>query len=155
VSNVRSMPLENGSARPARMPWYVKLATGDGIAAAIVWCLGAAATASAVLVMMPDLPWYFAAGFAVVMQGLLTKGQSKLWRGKASMTSLGCVIIDVLFNAGGIYPYAQRLGATPPAIMIADVFGVSSQMGAWGAMIVALALGVLIAGAPEELWTKG
>lgn len=153
MSNVRSAPLVNGEPAEKRMSWIDKVRTGDGIAAITVWCAGALATASVFLVMMPDLPWYFAGGLALVAQALLTKAQSRLWRGKASMAGLGAVAIDVLFNAGGIYPYAKRLGDTPPVLMIADVLNIPSQVGPVGAIIVAVLLGILIAGAPEELWT--
>lgn len=137
------------------MPWYRKATTGDGAAAIFIWAAGALATSLVILAIMPDLPWYFAAGFALVTQALLTQGQRRIWRGKPTLTSIGMVIIDVMLNAGGIYPYALRLGNTSPALMIADVFNIPSDVGPIGAMMVAIALGVLIAAAPEELWTKG
>lgn len=147
---VKSEPLVNGErARGGAAPNI-----GNRIAAVVAWLVGLAATYLGLAVLLTNAPWYVPALAALVAQGMLTWAERAIWRGKPSLVGALALLMDTLLNAGGVFPYALLLGATPPAIMIATVLGVPSQVGPLGAMIVSLVLGFAIAAAPEEFWTR-
>jgi arginine exporter protein ArgO len=96
-----------------------------------------------------------AAPVAIGSQALLTFMERGLWRGKhVSAVTVAALLFDVLLNAGGVYPLAMRIGATPTAGMLADAFGWERAISPIGAMILAIIGGFLIAAAPEEFWIR-
>lgn len=139
--------------RSRRLPTLDAM-SGNRIAACIMWLLGVVATSLLFRTFLVNAPWFVPALAALVMQALLTWFERPVWRGKASSIGIAGLIIDVLLNAGGIYPYARRLGETPMGQMIADVLNSNAIVGPIGATIVSVLVGFLIAAAPEELWNR-
>lgn len=132
----------------------IRPAVGNRIAAVVAWLVGVTATTAGLWGFLPNVPWYIPVVFGFGSQAFLTWAERTIWKGRPSVIGFGALAIDVLLNAGGIYPYALRLGNTPPVQMIADVLNTDSAVGPVGAMIVAVVLGFLVAAAPEELWTR-
>lgn len=151
---VRSQELQNGKVAEAEKPRPSNNRPLNRFIAVFAWLVGAAATWLGLTSFLPGAPWWMPLVVAVATQGFLTVAQRAIWRGHPSMVSFAALLIDVALNAGGIFPYAQRVGETPTAKMIITTFGGSGQVGAITAMIVAVGLGFLIAAAPEELWNR-
>jgi len=61
-------------------------------------------------------------------------------------------IIDGLLNGAGIYPFTGRIAQTGVGQMIADLFHVEPQLSTQGAVVLAIVLGLVVAGLPEALW---
>lgn len=145
-STVRSTPY------PARA---IPTSLGNRLVAVIVWLIGVATTYLGFTTMAPGLPWTVALPFAFGSQALFTYMEMGLWRGKhVSAVTIAVLLFDVLLNAGGVYPLAMRLGATPTAAMFAEAFHWERAISPIGAMIVAIIGGFLIAAAPEEFWNR-
>lgn len=98
---------------------------------------------------------YFAVVLAVsgVVEFVLALGKSLLFRKRRDGVVGGAsVFFDTLLNAGGIWPYARNLAASPPAVMIREAFALSGTISAITVFIIALAIGYLLAIAPHRLW---
>jgi hypothetical protein len=89
----------------------------------------------------------------VVLQLVLTLGQSPVWAGRGGMLSYVCLFIDATFNFGGVMSFMVNV----------DQMGSVQAMGAtffqWGGDLplplkgaLALFLAAVIAGLPEYLW---
>lgn len=150
MSNVRSVPMVEG--KPAAPPPRVNV--GNRIAAVVAWLVGLAATYLGLAAVLTNAPWWLPLVVALVAQGMLTWSERAIWQGRPSLVGALALIMDMLLNAGGVFPYALMLGATPTVQMFATVLGVPSQVGPVGAIIVSLILGFAIAAAPEEFWTR-
>ncbi len=151
----RPQPAEPAPAptKAPALPWWVP--SGNRVVAVIVWLIGVATTYLGFVTMLPDLPWTVALPFALACQGMLTWMERGIWRGRhITVVTMAALLIDVLLNAGGLYPYMARLGATPPARMLADAFGWGTTISPIGAIVIALIGGFLIAAAPEEYWNR-
>lgn len=127
---------------------------GNKVAAVVAWLIGLATTYLGLAALLGNAPWYIAAGAAVVAQGMLTWAERAIWKGRPSLVGGLALVLDTLLNAGGIFPFALRLGESPPVQMIARVLNTPSEIGPLGAMIVSLVLGFAIAAAPEEFWNR-
>lgn len=146
-SSVRTTPF------PTRV--VVPAALGNRFVAVIIWLIGVATTYLGFTTMASGLPWQVALPFAFGSQALLTYMERGLWRGRhVSVVTIAALLFDVLLNAGGVYPLALRLGATPTAAMFADAFHWERAISPIGAMIIAIIGGFLIAAAPEEFWSR-
>lgn len=122
------------------------------VAAVLVWLGACFTTYLALVALQPSTPWYILAGFGVTLQATVTIIELPMWRRKGfNWLSLLVLAIDVLINAGGVFPAIARIGDTPTARMLQSG-GVPSDMGALPAIALALVLGVIIAAAPEVLW---
>jgi hypothetical protein len=62
------------------------------------------------------------------------------------------IVADTFLNAGGIWPSIQLLDKAPSWIMLKEGMGLIGDIGKLPALIVALALGYLLAVAPHRLW---
>lgn len=153
MSNVRSTPLRDAAPATPAAPSPRPL-PANRIVAVATWLVGALTTHLGLSALVPGLPWYYSAGFALVTQATLTLAERAMWRGRPTIVGAGALLIDVACNTGGIYPYARRLGETPAAVAIADVLHVARDIGPLGAIIAAGVLGFLIAAAPEDLWNR-
>lgn len=127
---------------------------GNKIAAIVVWIAGAVSTWLCARAMLADAPWWLTIAAASIAQFVLTFAERAIWRGRPTGAGLAALAIDVALNAGGLFPYALKLGETPPAQMIISVFGGSRQLAPLSAMIAAIIVGFIIAAAPEELWSR-
>lgn len=92
-------------------------------------------------------------GVSVVIEFILALGKSLLFgRRRDGVVGGAAVLFDTLLNAGGIWPYARNIAASPPAVMIMEAFALRDTMGAVPAFIIALVAGYLLAVAPHRLW---
>lgn len=148
MSNLRSTSL----ASPRRL--HLPPMNGNRIAAVIVWLFGVASTWLGMRVFLDGAPVWLPWVVAFLAQFVLTFGEKAIWRGRPSVAGLMALAIDVALNAGGLFPYALKLGETPPAQMIVAVFGGDRQIAPRSAMIAAIVIGFLIAAAPEDLWSR-
>lgn len=153
MSNVQSKPLVNGEVEETKRRRDSRIPINKILGAA-AWVLGAVATWQGLIAFLPGAPAWLPFVVAVATQGFLTLAQRAIWRGHPSLVGIAALLIDVALNAGGIFPYALRVGETPTARMIIAVFGGARQVAPITAMIVATVLGILIAVAPEELWSR-
>lgn len=131
------------------------------LAAVVAWLLGTFTTylfiaragiASTVLAVV----------LAAAAQWLLTMAERPLWRfllrrrgGRFVALGLVVTLIDGLINAGGVYPYMGRLAQTNVGIMLSEVLNVQQAMTPTAAFLLALAIGLVVAGLPEYLWEAG
>jgi hypothetical protein len=153
MSTIRSEPLKETPRRTIDT---------NRIAAVVAWLLGVFTTYLFAARAMPSASWFVSLLLAGTAQWLLTVAERPLWRfvmrrSGGRMVSLGLVVtfIDGLLNAGGIYPYMGRLAQTDVGIMLTEVLSVKSAMTPTSAFLLALALGLVVAGLPEYLWETG
>lgn len=99
---------------------------------------------------------------AAAAQWLLTIAERPLWRfimrrrgGKFVALGLVVTLVDGVVNAAGVYPYMGRLAQTGVGIMLTEVLNVQQAMTPLSAFLLALAIGIVIAGLPEYLWEAG
>src|SRR6476660_7195595 len=62
------------------------------------------------------------------------------------------VVLDTFLNAGGLYPYMQKLDKTPPWSMMVTSLQLHGEVRVVPAMIFAVLLGFLLSAAPTWLW---
>lgn len=99
------------------------------------------------------------AGFflAVAIEFFLMMGKSLVFDGKktgADAFGWVAIVADTFLNAGGIWPAVQTLDKAPSWIMLKEGMGLAGDLGRLPALIVALALGYLLAVAPHRLWRE-
>jgi hypothetical protein len=154
--SVRSQPIKDGhSTARSSIAW-------NRLAAGVAWLGGAFTTWLFIAAIAPSLPWFIGAGFALLIQWVLTLAERPLWRwllrrsgGRMVLLGFAVTFIDGLLNAGGLYPHMRRLAKTDVGTMIAEVLNVQPTMGARGAFLLALAIGLVVAGLAEYLWESG
>jgi 4-amino-4-deoxy-L-arabinose transferase-like glycosyltransferase len=132
------------------------------IAAGVAWLGGVFTTWLFFTVAAPTLPPYIALAAAALVQWVLTIAERPLWRvllrrsgGRLVILGLVVTLIDGLINAGGIYPHVGRLAQTDVGKMIAEVLRVQQTMDSRSSFLLALAIGLVVAGLPEYLWEAG
>ena len=128
------------------------------IAATIVWIVSVWFTAL-FLHGATELGYLLSSAFALALQGVLTIGERPLWRavflrGKGKYSFIGFIItlIDGALNAAGIYPGISKMNNSSVGLMLIDVFNLSPRIERVPAFIIALVIGMLVAGAAEYLW---
>ena len=121
------------------------------IAAALLWAAGVYTTHA----FLSGLLMYYSSRdvwiAAIITQLVLTVAESEFWGGGRSPVATGAVVIDTAINAAGIYPILTHLDATNVWLLVRDLTGIPA-LGAWGTLAVAIALGYIIAYAPERMW---
>ena len=148
--NPRSVPLHDGERVEAPRPL-----TSPSInqpVAAILWVLACVTTWQLVAAVTPGMRWYVQVGMGVALQAIFTALERPVLRGRPNKVSSAVLSIDTLVNAGGIFPFALRMSATPTAVMVSTTFGLSPQMTPPAAFAVSVVLGFLLAAAPEAVW---
>lgn len=145
---VQSRELHNGEPAAQRQ---IGLSVNQPIAA-IVWVLACVTTWQLVAAITPGAVWGFQVGAGVLLQVIFTVLERPVLRGRPNKVSGTVLIIDTLVNAGGIFPFALRMSATPTAQMISTTFNLSPQMTPPAAFAVSLLFGFLLAAAPEAVW---
>jgi len=152
---MRSEALKDGKpverARP-RLSW-------NRAAGIIAWLVGVFFTYQFFIAAAPTMSHVVVAGAAGLIQWVLTLVERPLWRRLASKPGAKLVplaivvtIIDGLLNGAGIYPFTGRIAQTGLGKMIADLFRVEPQLSTQAAIILAIVLGLILAGLPEALW---
>jgi hypothetical protein len=149
MSNVRSEALHPEARHIA---W-------NRVASVISWLIGVLFTYLLLEAAASNLAWIWALIIALATQLLLTLAERPLWRwalrrkgGKLVLFGLGVTLVDGGINAGGIYPYVPQLAKTGLGRMLIEIFGLSSAVSAPAAGVIALFLGLLVAGLSEYLW---
>lgn len=94
---------------------------------------------------------------AVGVELVLSLAKSAMFKGRARDGAVGWSAIgfDSLLNAGGLYPIAKNIGDTPSAKMLAEWLGLTTDVSATAAVIIALVLGFLLSILPWYLWRAG
>jgi hypothetical protein len=148
MSNIRSAPLQGES----HIAW-------NRVASVIAWLIGVLFTYLVLAAAAPALGWLWTLTIALGGQLLLTIAEKPLWKwilrrkgGKLVAFGVGVTLIDGGINAGGIYPYVPRLVDTSIGKMLIEVFELSPKVSTPAAALIALAIGLLIAGLAEYLW---
>lgn len=131
------------------------------IASVVAWLLGTFTTYLFIARAMPGA-WLLSVVLAAAAQWLLTMAERPLWRfllrrrgGKFVALGLVVTLIDGLINAGGVYPYMGKLAQTGVGQMLSEVLNVQQAMSPTAAFLLALAIGLVVAGLPEYLWEAG
>ncbi|MDU9702162.1 hypothetical protein, partial [Helicobacter pylori] len=74
------------------------------IIAVVFWLVGVGTTYAAIAVLLGNAPWYIAAGAALAVQAGLTAMEYKFYNSdQKNEVGLIAVVVDVAFNAGGLY----------------------------------------------------
>lgn len=146
--SVRSEPLTTRQ----RLSW-------NRVAGIIAWLIGVYFTWRFFVAAEPAVSWILAAVAAALVQWVLTLVERPLWRRLARKPGAKLVplaiivtILDGLLNGAGIYPMTGRIAQTGVGKMIADLFAVQPQLSTQAAVILAIVLGLVVAGLPEALW---
>jgi hypothetical protein len=94
-------------------------------------------------------------------QWLLTRGQSPFWRwhlhnravpAHVTTIAIGSLTIDMLINAGGVWPLVQNLGKMDAWRMVQAISGTPSDPTTLTRAALALFIGAVIAGFSEYFW---
>lgn len=126
--------------------------TGNRIAAIIVWFVGVWTTGMALQEMgIPADEVFLKAG---ALQLILTIGQRPLWRhSRFAFVGIVFVGVDVFFNFGGIWPFAQNIDKTTAwAAFVAAFYGTQVTALAWARAGFGLIVSLAIAAGVEWLW---
>lgn len=122
-------------------------------AAIVVWILGVYTTSTFIKEIGIAEPINVLLGAAA--QLLLTKGQAPLWRsGERSPGAVAALVIDVLLNAGGLWPYLTNLGQTTVWAMLNDWTGSEAPPTVLSKIILVIVLSTLTAAGPEKLYEQ-
>lgn len=141
--SVRSTPIV--SARRTGFTPYRAIAVA-------LWLAGAWTTYLLIDRLVSGQAWYISTIEAMIIQGFLTALESPVWRGRPGPVNVTAVAIDTLANAGGIFPFTERIGATPPAQMFIQAFHLNGNISPIVAVLFALLLGYVLAAGPEAIW---
>lgn len=122
------------------------------VAAVVLW--GAAVWTTWLLVasLNPTAPVWLNIAIAVGCQLIMTRMERPALQGRRSTLSWVVLGFDGMINAGGLFPVMLRAGETPPARMIIAAFQLQPDVSAMAALFLALALGFVLAAAPEAVW---
>lgn len=119
--------------------------------AVILWV--ASCAASVVFVQSLGVSLWLALGTATLGQWMLTRLESPIWHRRINVVSLLILLFDVLINAGGLFYLVRRLDQTQLWTALTSTGAVSASMSAGVAYAVAFVLGLLLAAAPEIVWS--
>lgn len=152
---VRSEPLENGKAPAARGRFSY-----NRIAGAATWVIGCFLTYLFLRTFEGDpLGIGGAIGGAIVAQLLLTLAERPLWRwvfrrrgGKLVLVGFVITLVDGALNAAGLYPFLGALSDTNVVAMFADAFSIDPTVGKSTSLLLAIVLGLTVAGLAEYFW---
>lgn len=120
--------------------------------AAILWVIACITTWQLIASLTQGMWWPYQVGSGVLLQVIFTALERPILHGRPNKVSGTVLLIDTLVNAGGIFPFAMRMSATPTAQMISTTFNMSPQMTPMAAFAVSLLFGFLLAAAPEAVW---
>lgn len=146
MSNLQSRPLVAQEQAPRNAP-----SINQPIAIAL-WALACVTTWQLVAAVTPGMDPRYQIGIGIALQAIFTALERPVLRGRPNKVSALVLLLDTLVNAGGIFPFALRMSATPTAAMVSQTFSLSPQMSPVAAFVVALILGFLLAAAPEAVW---
>lgn len=122
------------------------------ITAVLIWLFGAWLTAQALGQLGAPDPFNTVAG--LLIQWVLTKAESPLWRGRGyPPLALAATVVDAAVNSAGAWPYVTHLGATDFWTMIRDILHEpQAQPNTFTFVAVAVCIGLFVAGSAEYFW---
>jgi len=123
------------------------------VASVIVWFGAVYTTYLMIASLQPGTPLSIAIGVAIALQFVFTMAEKPIMHGRAGIFTYAVFLFDALINAGGLYPALANVGKTPTAQMLASA-GTSPDVGSLAGVILSLAIGAVIAVAPESLWKQ-
>jgi hypothetical protein len=91
-------------------------------------------------------------GIALAIEIILTVAKRDILSGKSDVLGGAAVLIDTLLNAGGLWPYTQKMDHTPTWIMFTQSVGLDGTLRSIPALGIAIAIGFLLSAAPHLLW---
>lgn len=144
--SVQSQPSQPRPMRPLVLPSLSKPV------AAVLWLIACFTTFQVVTALTPGMDARWQAGAAIVAQVVLTWMERPVLHGKPNKMSGAALLIDTFINAGGAFPFALRVSATPTAQMISAAANLPAEVTPFAAMIIALVAGFMLAAAPEAVW---
>ena len=101
-----------------------------------------------------NMPPLIGFGISLGVEIVLYYGKKLAFENGAESIGWVAVGLDTLLNAGGLWPVAKGLSATPVWVMLAESLGLEKQMSALAALIIALALGFVLSALPHRLLKK-
>lgn len=125
---------------------------GNKLAGAIIWVIGCVMTYAAL-----DQMTAWGAGtllvLSVLLQYVLTIGQSPVWRGRGDGISYALLVVDAVINFGGTMAVLANLDQMGSVQALGSTFaGYAGVWPTWLKGMVALVAAGLVAGLPEFLW---
>lgn len=144
---MQSRPLQPSQPRPMpSMPSFNKPV------AIILWFLACITTWQLFSALAPEMDWRWRLGSAVLAQAIFTWMERPVLRGRPNKMSGVTLLIDTFINAGGIFPFALRVSATPSAQMVSAALKLAPEISPVAAALLSLLFGFLLAAAPEAVW---
>lgn len=125
---------------------------GSRIVAAGAWGIGVWTTHLFLNVLTSGLQWTLVAAF--LLQIVMTAGESPLWRGRVRWFNIVILILDAITNVGGFFSYLIRLDQTDSWAAFNAGLGLNGGISPLAALVVALALGIIVAATPAFLWRQ-
>lgn len=123
------------------------------IAAGIIWSASVWTTANAIAHLGVSGYWLMAGG--IVVQVMLTALESQIWSGRGSLIEWLALVVDILINMGGLWPWIQNIDQTPTWDMLIQAMGAPSDLGNFSKLAVCILPAVFLAYAPERMWRRG
>lgn len=126
--------------------------TGNRVASAVVWGVGAAMTYAA----LDQMTEWGAGGVflgAITLQGTLTWGQSPVWKGRGGAIAYALLALDAVINFGGTMAVLSNIDQMGSVQALGATFAdYSGPWPMWLKGVVALVFSAIVAGLPEFLW---
>lgn len=101
---------------------------------------------------------------SLILQIILTYGQSPVWNGRFGAIGVTCLLVDALINFGGVMFFIANIDRAGSVVALVGSFGVQvSNVGGAASLdwpmgvkaIIALVFAAMIAGLPEFFWKQG
>lgn len=146
---VQSRPLVNGEVTEVARARSLSI---NHLIAAVLWVAACVTTWQLLAAVTPGADWRYQIAAGIVLQAIFTAMERPVLRGRPNRVSTLVLLLDTLINAGGLYPYAARIGATPTAAMVSTAFNMPAQVSPVAAFVLAVLIGFLLAAAPEAVW---
>ena len=125
---------------------------GSKAVAVLAWGVGVWTTHLFLQVLTTNAEWTL--GAALILQAIMTAGESPLWRGRGQWWHIVVLAVDSVTNVGGFFIYITRLDQTDSWAAFNQGLGTSGGLNPLAALIVSLVIGVLVAATPEFLWRQ-
>jgi hypothetical protein len=91
-------------------------------------------------------------GISLAVEVILTIAKGSILSGKSDILGGAAILIDTLLNAGGLWPYVQRIDHTPTWKMFTESVGLDGTLRQLPALGFALVIGLLLSASPHLLW---
>lgn len=89
---------------------------------------------------------------ALAVEFVLMAAKHNTLLARADGIGVVAIVIDTFLNAGGLYPFMQRLDKTPTWGMLVTSLKLQGEVRAVPAMVFAVVIGFLLSAAPTWLW---